>query len=77
MKKIKLALILALSLSLMLVVVQNTTSVQGRFLWFTAEIPVILLLIFTAVGGFILGLIVAMFVKNGAKSKPSKVDVDA
>ena len=69
MKKMKLVLILTLSLFLMIIVVQNTTSVQGRFLWFTAEMPVILLLVVTAAVGFVLGLIVTMFMKNSTKSK--------
>ena len=70
MKTVKLVLILVLSLALVLVVIQNTASVQGRFLWFTAEMPAILLLFLTAAGGFVLGLFVALFVKSGAKSKP-------
>ena len=76
MNKAKLALILTLSLALVLVLVQNTTLIQGRFLWFTAEVPVILLLVLTAVGGFILGLLVAIFYqrdkKPGAHSPPSE-----
>ena len=54
-------MILTLSVALVLVVVQNTTLVEGRFLWFAAEVPVILLLVLTAAGGFILGLVVAIF----------------
>jgi uncharacterized integral membrane protein len=69
MKKLKLALILVISLFLALVVVQNTTPVQGRFLWFTAEVPAIILLFLTVAGGFILGLLVAMLIKPGAKQE--------
>lgn len=73
MSKAKLALILTLSVALILVVVQNTTLVRGRFLWFTAEVPVILLLVLTATGGFILGLLVAMFYhrdRNSTERQP-------
>ena len=70
MKRIKLVFLLTLSLALALVVVQNTDSVQARFLWFTAEIPAIVLLFLTAAGGFISGLLVALLLKSGAKSKP-------
>jgi len=61
MRKTKLAILLVLSMALVLVVVQNTTLVQGRFLWFAAEVPVILLLVLTTAGGFVLGLLVAIF----------------
>ncbi len=67
MRKAKLALIMTLSLALVLVVVQNTTAVQGRFLWFAAEVPVILLLVLTAAGGFILGMLVAIFYQRNKK----------
>ena len=73
MKTAKLIFFLVVSLALMLVAVQNRTSVQGHFLWFTAEVPTILLLFLTAAGGFVLGLLVALFVKSGAKSKPLKI----
>ena len=60
MRKVKLGLIVVVSLALLLVVIQNTISVQARFLWFSGEVPVILLLVLTGVGGFILGLFVAL-----------------
>ncbi len=58
MRKIKLVLIFGVSLALLLIVIQNTTPVQTRFLWFSGEAPVILLLVLTGAGGFILGLLV-------------------
>lgn len=70
MRKAKLGLILGLSLALILVVVQNTTTVEGRFLWFSAEVPVILLLVLTTAGGFILGLLVAIFYQREKKPSP-------
>jgi hypothetical protein len=39
------------------------------FLWLSAEIPVVILLFLTAAGGFISGLLVALLIKGGAKSK--------
>lgn len=69
MKTVKLFFILALSLTLALVVVQNYTPIQARFLWFTAEVPVIVLLFLTAAGGFVLGLLVSIFMKSDAKSE--------
>jgi uncharacterized integral membrane protein len=71
-KNAKLALILGLSLALVLVVIQNTTPVQGRFLWFSAEVPVILLLVLTTAGGFILGLLVAIFYQKERKPAPPR-----
>jgi len=66
MKKIKLVLIVVLSISLVLLIAQNTTQVRGRFLWLTTDVPLILLLILTASGAFMLGLLVAIIMKNSA-----------
>jgi len=70
MKIMKLVFLFTLSLALVLVVVQNTAPVQVRFLWLTAEVPAIVLLFLTAAGGFVSGLLVALIVRSGAKSKP-------
>lgn len=69
MKTLKVILIIAVSFALVLLVVQNRAPVQSHFLWFTAEVPSILLLFLTTAGGFIVGLLVALFVKSGVKSK--------
>jgi uncharacterized integral membrane protein len=69
MHRIKLVALLTLSLALVLLVVQNTAPTQARFLWLTAEVPVILLLFLAAVGGFISGLLIAVLMKKGAKTK--------
>ncbi|MBU1054724.1 MAG: LapA family protein [Proteobacteria bacterium] len=69
MKTIKQVLVLTISIALVLVAVQNTAPIQARFLWFTTEMPVILLLFLTAAGGFILGLIVSLLAKSGTKLK--------
>jgi uncharacterized integral membrane protein len=60
MKTSKLVTILVISVVLLLVVIQNTSPVQARFLWLSAEVPAILLLFLMAVGGFVLGLLVAL-----------------
>ncbi len=69
MKITKLIILLILSVVLIVVVAQNTAPVQARFFWLTAEIPAVVLLFFTAVGGFILGLIVALLIKTGTNPK--------
>ena len=68
MKKIKLVFLLILSLALAIVIVQNTAPVQARFLWLAAEVPAIVLLLLTTAGGFVLGLLVALFLRGGANS---------
>ena len=60
------------SLLLVLLVVQNRAPVQTHFLWLTAEVPAFLLLFLTLAGGFALGLLVALFVKTGSKSKTAE-----
>ena len=64
MKTIKLLIFLVVATALVLVVLQNTAPVQIRFLWLKGEVPVILLLFLTTIGGFILGLIVALMGKS-------------
>lgn len=63
------AVLLLVSLGVVLVVIQNTDLVQARFLWFAAEIPAIVLLFVTAVGGFIAGLLAALLIKRGSQSR--------
>ncbi len=64
MKRIKLAILLTVILALVLLVVQNTAPVNARFLWLSAEVPVILLLFLTTAGGFIAGLLVALLTRS-------------
>lgn len=69
MKRVKMAVLLLVSLGVVLVVIQNTDPVQARFLWFAAEIPAIVLLFVTAVGGFVAGLLAALLIKRGSQSR--------
>ena len=69
MKKIKIVSLLTLGLALIIVVVQNTDPVRSHFLWMTAEIPAIVLLMMVAVGGFVSGLLVALLIKTGSDSR--------
>ncbi len=66
MNKAKLILMLVLVVLLALLIFQNTVPFPMRFLWFSGEVPAILLLFLTALGGFILGLITALLMKRGA-----------
>lgn len=69
MQKVKLGVLLAVSLALLVLVLQNTAPVEARFLWMSAEIPAILLLLLSVMGGFVAGLLVAMLVRKGGKAK--------
>lgn len=69
MRTFKLVLLLMLAIALAMAVFQNTAPVQMRFFWLSAEVPAALLLFLTTVGGFILGLLVALLAKSGAKTK--------
>jgi len=67
MKTFKLLLVLTISIAIMLIVIQNKHVIQVRFLWFTGEMPAILLLFLTSAGGFALGIIVTLLVRSGKK----------
>jgi len=72
-KTAKLVSLLVLAMALVAVIFQNTSPVRIRFLWLSGEVSIVLLLLMTAVGGFVMGLIVAMLPKGGAKSKNSRL----
>lgn len=65
MDYLKLSVIILLTLCLILLIVQNTVPVQSKFLWITVEMPVFMLLFIAVVGGFLLGIIVSIFVNKG------------
>lgn len=60
----KLTLLIALIIVLALVIVQNTAPVYARFLLFTTEMPIFVLLFLMATGGFIAGLFYAFVLKS-------------
>ncbi len=75
MKTFKLVFIVVLTLSLIVVVVQNTAPVYASFLWLKVQMPIFLLLFFTLAGGFVLGIMVKIFVdktNNGKSNKGGK-----
>lgn len=67
MKTLKLVLMLVVALVLATLLLQNRALVEVQFLWWTGTISAIVLLLLTVVGGFILGLLTALFMKSGAK----------
>ncbi len=69
MKTVKLILILVLLAVIVIAVMQNTATVETRFLWIHTEAPVILLLIVSSAVGLFLGLLVALFRGKGSKEK--------
>ncbi len=69
MRNVKLGVIITLSIVLMLIIVQNTTPVPGRFLWFSGQLPAIVLLFITTTGGFVTGLLVGLFHRQANKEK--------
>jgi len=69
MTKGKLIAILVLAVLLGIVVLQNTGTVETKFLLITVKMPQVLLLLITAGAGFCLGLLVAVV---GKKKRPPK-----
>ena len=67
MKKLKVVLLWLLSIVFVLLIVQNTAPVRAHFLWMTADVPVILLLIFVAAVGYISGLFIGLPMKKGSR----------
>lgn len=63
----KIIAIFFLVIVLGIVIIQNRGPVQTHLLFITIEMPLILLLLLIASGGFALGLLVALF----SRSKPS------
>ena len=65
MKKMKIVLLWVLSILFVLLIGQNTAPVKANLLWLTADVPVILLLLFAAAVGFISGLFIGFSMKSG------------
>ena len=66
MKTVKLVVLLVFVTALLVFALQNTVPVHVRFLWMAGEVPVFLLFLVTASGGFVLGLVVALLGRGGA-----------
>lgn len=62
MKRAKMIGILVLALSVAIVVLQNTESVQTKILFFSFTMPIAVLLFFTALTGFIIGVLSSLIV---------------
>lgn len=71
-KNVALGLLVFCLLVLMVLILQNTSPVEARFLWFVVETPIILLLVLTTIGGFISGVLVTLYFFVGGKSGKSK-----
>ena len=69
MKNAKLIAILVLSILLGVVVLQNTGTVETKFLFISVRMPQVLLLLIAAGAGFSLGLLVAI---AGKKPPPGE-----
>ncbi|MGM0640472.1 MAG: lipopolysaccharide assembly protein LapA domain-containing protein [Thermotogota bacterium] len=69
MKKFKLTIIIIVSVLLFLLIVQNTNKVQTSFLWFKGEISLIVLLLITTIGGYIVGLLTSILNKRNKNKK--------
>ncbi len=74
MRKFKITLIAVLAALVLIVVLQNTTAVETRFLFFSMTMPRAALLLITGLVGFVLGILVSLvLIRGGADSgeKPS------
>ncbi|HUG10059.1 MAG TPA: LapA family protein [Opitutaceae bacterium] len=65
MRKAKLVAILVIAVLLGIVVLQNTGTVETKFLLISVEMPQVLLLLITSGAGFCLGLLVALVGRKG------------
>ena len=67
--KLKLVTFIALAVLIVIVIFQNTETVTLRFLFWRLSMSQILLLTFTVLSGFVLGVLVAKLPKAGAKRR--------
>jgi len=74
MKKVKTVIIIVLILLILIVVLQNTQAVETKLLFLTITMPKALLIIFTLLVGFAIGVIVASLLR--AKPLPQKTSAD-
>ncbi len=69
MKKLKISAVLILCLALIAFIIQNTGHVSARFLWMSADVPVVVIIIIAAVGGFSAGLLLSLLSRDDLKKK--------
>lgn len=70
MRNLKLIIAVVLCVILVLLIIQNTAFVQANFLWFSAEMSLVVLLFLTGVIGLVSGLILGFLIKNQNTQKP-------
>lgn len=69
MKTARVVVVGLMAAALGALVLQNTSPVQARFLWMTAEMPVIVLLGLTTLGGFAVGVVVTLMLSRTTTSE--------
>lgn len=67
MQNFKLIFILFLVVFIAIVIIQNTQPIQAKILFFSINISLILLLIIILSAGFILGILVSLYIKLKSK----------
>ncbi len=68
MRIVKQIALVVLGVVLAVIILQNTAPVRVQFLWMSGQMATVLLLFLTAVGGFAMGVIVALLLKGRAHS---------
>lgn len=69
MRTAKQVILVVLGVLLAVVILQNTAPVRIQFLWMSGQMATFLLLFLTAVGGFIMGVIVALLMKGSSRNR--------
>lgn len=72
MKLVKIVSVFVLLIALMVVTLQNQASVKVHFLWLTGEVPAVILLFLTTAGGFLMGLLVPLLIREKQRRKDKK-----
>lgn len=67
MARLRLALVLVLGSFLAALVLLNRQPVRANLIFAATEMPLVLLLLITAAGGFLLGVLVSLFVNIGGR----------
>jgi len=64
MKTAKMVVLIITGVALVVLVLQNNAPVPARFLWLSAELPVVVLLFLSALGGFVSGMIATLLLQR-------------